>query len=72
MATAAQIEANRKNSKRSTGPKTEAGKAKARLNALTHGRRAKTVAPVLPQEDPAELDARIRQWVQDMRPEGAA
>jgi hypothetical protein len=72
MATAAQIEANRKNSKRSTGPKTEAGKAMSKLNALKHGRRAKAVAPVLPQEDPAELEDRIKQWVQDMRPEGAA
>jgi hypothetical protein len=68
MATVAQIEANRRNAKRSTGPKTEAGKEKARMNALKHGRRAKVVLPVLPQEDPAELDARIRRWVEDMRP----
>ena len=61
MATAAQLDANKRDAKRSTGPKTEAGKVKARLNALKHGERAKTVAPVLPQEDPAELEARIRQ-----------
>ena len=52
MATAAQIEANRRNAQMSTGPKTEAGKAKASLNALKHGERAKIVVPVLPQEDP--------------------
>ena len=68
MATAAQIEANRRNAQMSTGPKTQAGKAKASLNALKHGERAKTVVPVLPQEDPAELVAKIRQWVEDLQP----
>ena len=53
MATAAQIEANRRNAQMSTGPKTAAGKAKASLNALKHGERAKVAAPVLPQEDPS-------------------
>src|SRR3954469_11405684 len=72
MATEAQINANRRNSKKSTGPRTNAGKAIAGLNALKHGRRAKVVAPVLPQEDPRELDAKIRQWVEDLRPEGEA
>ena len=68
MATAAQIEANRRNAQMSTGPKTEAGKAKARLNAMKHGERAKTAVPVLPQEDPRELDAKIRRWVEDLQP----
>src|SRR4051794_5423883 len=40
MATAAQIEANRRNAQKSCGPKTDAGKAKTRLNALKHGGRA--------------------------------
>ena len=70
MATAAQIEANRRNAQMSTGPKTAAGKAKASLNALKHGERAKAAAPVLPQEDPAELDAKIRRWVEDLQPVG--
>ena len=52
MATAAQIEANRRNAQMSTGPKTASGKAKASLNSLKHGERAKVVVPVLPQEDP--------------------
>ena len=68
MATAAQIEANRRNAQMSTGPKTEAGKAKASLNSLKHGERAKVVVPVLPQEDPRELDAKIRRWVEDLQP----
>jgi hypothetical protein len=37
MASERQIEANRKNAKRSCGPKTPFGKAKSRQNALFHG-----------------------------------
>jgi hypothetical protein len=37
MATEAQIEANRRNARRSTGPKTAAGRAVSRQNALKHG-----------------------------------
>ncbi|WP_165234981.1 hypothetical protein [Aquisphaera insulae] len=65
MATAAQIQANRSNAKKSSGPKTEAGKAAARMNALKHGNRSRRLAmPVLPQEDPKELDRRVREYVQ--------
>src|SRR4051812_37843749 len=68
MATAAQIEANRRNACMSTGPKSASGKAKASLNSLKHGERAKAAAPVLPQEDPAELVAKVRRWVEDLQP----
>ena len=37
MASKRQIEANRKNAKRSTGPKTTAGKSRSCHNALRHG-----------------------------------
>ena len=37
MASALQIAANRRNSKRSSGPRTEAGKSSSRRNALKHG-----------------------------------
>jgi hypothetical protein len=37
MATAKQIAANQANAQKSTGPKTEAGKAKSSLNHLSHG-----------------------------------
>ena len=37
MATPAQIEANRRNSKNSTGPQTAAGKARSCTNRLSHG-----------------------------------
>jgi hypothetical protein len=40
MATAAQIEANRRNAQRSVGPRTQAGKDRSKLNALGHGCRA--------------------------------
>src|SRR5690349_8436328 len=37
MASEKQIAANRRNARRSTGPRTPAGKVRAALNALTHG-----------------------------------
>ncbi len=43
MATERQVEANRRNAARSTGPKSEAGKAKSRANATTHGLASETV-----------------------------
>jgi hypothetical protein len=43
MTSIKQIEANRRNSLKSTGPKTEAGKRAARCNAVRHGLRAETV-----------------------------
>jgi hypothetical protein len=70
MATAAQIEANRRNARKSTGPRTAEGKARSRLNALKHGMKSRTVEPVLPHEDPAELDRRIREWIDDLQPRG--
>ena len=68
MATAAQIEANRRNAQKSTGPKTERGKARARRNAITHGMTARTIMPVLPQEDPKELEDRTQQAIAAMKP----
>jgi hypothetical protein len=55
MATPAQIAANRRNADKSTGPRTEAGKAASRMNALQHGIDA--CSSVLPGEDPAEFEA---------------
>jgi hypothetical protein len=42
-----QIEANRRNSLKSTGPKTEAGKQASRCNAVRHGLTAETVIGAL-------------------------
>jgi hypothetical protein len=66
MATKEQIAANRKNAKQSTGPKSPAGKDKARLNRLTHGLRAEQV--VLPSEDSAEFQAFVDAWMADWKP----
>ena len=68
MATAAQIEANRRNAQKSTGPKTERGKAHAKLNAFKRGMTARTIMPVLPQEDPKELEDRTQQAIAAMKP----
>jgi hypothetical protein len=43
MTSIRQIEANRKNANRSTGPRTEEGKRQSRRNALRHGLTAETV-----------------------------
>src|SRR5215472_16955762 len=45
---------NRANSEHSTGPRTEAGKRRSSLNALTHGLTAESA--VLPSEDRAAYD----------------
>ena len=43
MTSLRQIEANRRNSQNSTGPRTEAGKQRSRRNAMRHGLCAETV-----------------------------
>ena len=54
MATDKQIQANRRNARKSTGPKTEEGKARSRNNALRHGLTAELA--VLPHEDPHQYE----------------
>jgi hypothetical protein len=54
MATLKQFEANRRNSQKSTGPKTPEGKSAVSMNALRHGLRARSV--VLPGEDRNEFN----------------
>jgi hypothetical protein len=46
MATDEQLQANRRNAKRSTGPRSPEGKARSRLNSLKHGLTAKTLVIV--------------------------
>jgi hypothetical protein len=53
MATLKQIEANRRNALKSTGPRTPEGKAIVSMNSLRHGLRARTI--VLPNENPEEF-----------------
>ena len=59
-------EVNRKNSQKSTGPRTEAGKARSKLNGLKHGLRAATL--VLPGEDPEALEHRRDAWTEELDP----
>lgn len=47
MTSARQFEANRRNSQKSTGPKTERGKRHSRRNAFRHGLCAETVIEIL-------------------------
>jgi hypothetical protein len=66
MATEAQIEANRRNAGRSTGPRTQAGKDRSRLNAVDHGGRA--MLPVLPGENPGEYETKSAAWRLSIKP----
>ena len=57
MATPRQIEANRQNAQKSTGPRTQCGKDRSRFNAVKYGNEAKS--DVLPGEDPASFAERV-------------
>ena len=63
------LEANRANAKRSTGPKTEAGKSRSKLNALKHGLSAEKV--VIGDEDPREFEALREELQRDWQPDTA-
>lgn len=58
MASEKQIAANHENAKKSTGPKTAAGKQKSKMNALKHGLRAE--AHVLPDESTEEFETFVK------------
>jgi len=60
MATPAQIEANRRNAQKSTGPRSVEGKAVTRFNALKSGIDARSL--VIPGEDPAELQTLVTNY----------
>ena len=66
MPTRAQIRANRNNAKKSTGPRTEQGKARVAQNALKHGLLARDT--VLPGEDPADFDRQLSALEADLQP----
>src|SRR5690242_17064625 len=60
MTSVKQFEANRRNSLKSTGPKTEAGKQASRRNAVRHGLTAETVIGALEDaEDYKAFEAAI-------------
>ena len=69
MPTQKQLIANRANAQRSTGPRTEAGKAASRGNALKHGLTAAQV--VIHGEDPTAYDAFRAQLIEEIAPIGS-
>jgi hypothetical protein len=69
MATQKQIQANRNNARKSTGPQTQEGKTRASQNALKHGLLARDA--VLPGEDPEEFEALLAELEADIQPGGA-
>jgi len=68
MSTAAQIAANQKNSQLSTGPTSEAGKAKSSLNAIKSGLTGRTV--LLPGDDAALYEAHLSHFIKHHEPAG--
>ena len=63
-----QTNSNRKNSAKSTGPRTADGKARSSRNSTVHGLTGKS--PILPGEDPASLRALAGQYRDDLHPKG--
>jgi len=68
MASIAQIQANRSNAQKSTGPRTAEGKAAASHNAVKHGLLAEQV--VIHGEDPEEFDLYREGMLAELAPEG--
>ncbi|WP_435022196.1 hypothetical protein TA3x_002787 [Tundrisphaera sp. TA3] len=66
----ARLAANRANSSRSTGPRTEAGKDRSRANSLKHGMTGDGV--VMASRDAAEVADLSRELEADLRPTNAA
>ena len=64
------LEANRRNAKKSTGPKTAEGKARSCQNGLTHGLTSRK-CPILPGENEEEYRELQDALTRDLRPRGA-
>ena len=62
------IAATREHAQKSTGPRSDAGKERSRLNGLTHGMRSEAI--LLPGEDADVLAARRDAWMLEWQPEG--
>ena len=67
MASPAQINANRANALKSTGPRSAEGKSASRFNALKHGMDAASI--VIPGEDPAEYEALAAHYLDEYHPQ---
>ena len=69
MSSKAQVAANRKNAKKSTGPKTPEGKAKVAQNATKHGLTA--ISAVIKGESQEEYDAHKQSFLECLNPQDA-
>src|ERR1017187_6856878 len=67
MATPAQIDANRANALKSTGPRSAEGKSASRFNALKHGIDAASI--VIPGEAPLEYEALAADYHSEFHPQ---
>ena len=65
----ARIKANQANALKSTGPKTEEGKARSRQNGLKHGLTGRGI--VLAEQDAAEVDARNQAFRAELAPKSS-
>ncbi len=70
MSSDAKIAANRANAKKSTGPRTEAGKAVSSRNNTRHGLTAKRL--LLETEDPEKYEALRKDLIESYQPANAA
>lgn len=68
MTSAKQMAANRANSKLSTGPRSEAGKARSSANAITHGLTAERITIL--DEDPEDIQEFVATIVEELQPCG--
>jgi hypothetical protein len=68
MATTAQIQANRLNAQKSTGPRTAEGKERASQNAVKHGLLAREA--VIQGEDPEEFEIYREGMIEELAPAG--
>jgi hypothetical protein len=68
-----QLEANRRNAQRATGPRTDEGKAVSRWNALKHGVLTRAVIPpaLAPYESREEFEALLDALRQELAPASA-
>ena len=66
MATNAQLQANRLNAQKSTGPRSPEGKAVSRFNALKFGLEARS--RVIPGEDSYQLETLTREYHEHLQP----
>ncbi len=66
MISPSKLHANRANARKSTGPKSHAGKGRASRNAVTHGMTSQ------PGEPTAAYREALAEWVGDLQPRGIA